>query len=344
MQGIGQKVTSIDVARLAGVSQSTVSRTLSGDGRVAASTRAKVMAAAEALDYTPNAIARSLITQRTGIVAVVMAYMTSPFYPYVLEKFIQKLQMIGRRALVFSAAPDQALDELLPQVMQYQVDGLIVTSATLSSRMVDEAARVGTPVILFNRYMPEAHVGAVCCDNVEGGRLVANLLLDAGHRHLAYVAGSEDASTNRDREKGFSDRLGERGQHTWLREQGHYTYESGYAALERLLARQEPLDAVFCANDIMALGALDCARDRGLHIPNDLSIIGFDDIPQAAWSAYALTTIRQPVNRMIDATIAMLLARLEAPGTRPVLQLVPGVLVERGSVRLPPTQLSTNTY
>lgn len=334
MHGIAPKATSIDVAQLAGVSQSTVSRTFSGDARVAVATREKVFAAAKTLNYTPNAIARSLITQRTDIVGIVMAYMTSPFYPYVLEKFVQKLQAIGRRALVFSAAPGQELDDLLPQVLQYQVDGLIVTSATLSSRMVDDAARRGTPVVLFNRYMPDVHVGAVCCDNLAGGRYVADLLLDAGHRHLAYIAGSENASTNRDREQGFGERLRERGCDTWLREQGQYTYESGYAALARLLDQQRPPDAVFCANDIMALGALDCARERGVRIPNDLSIIGFDDIPQAAWSAYALTTLRQPVGQMIDAAIAMLLAQIQAPATPPVVQLVPGVLVERRSARL----------
>ncbi len=336
MQSIAPKATSVDVAQLAGVSQSTVSRTFSGDVRVAVATREKVFAAAKALNYMPNAIARSLITQRTGIVGIVMAYMTSPFYPYVLEKFVQKLQVINRRALVFSAAPGQELDDLLPQVLQYQVDGLIVTSATLSSRMVDEAARIGTPIVLFNRYMPNAHVGAVCCDNVEGGRLVADLLLDAGHRHLAYIAGSEDASTNRDREQGLVVRLRERGHDAWLREQGQYTYESGYAALARLLDHPAPLDAVFCANDIMALGALDCARDRGVRIPDELSIIGFDDIPQAGWSAYVLTTIRQPVDQMIDAAIAMLHARLEAPQTPPVVTLLPGVLIERGSARLAP--------
>lgn len=334
----GIKSTSVDVARLAGVSQSTVSRTFSGDTRVAVDTRERVLAAAKALEYTPNAIARSLITQRTGIIGIVMAYMTSPFYPYVLEKFIQKLQALGLRALVFSAAPGQELDDLLPQVLQYQVDGLIITSATLSSRMVNEAARNGTPVMLFNRSMPGAQVGAVCCDNLAGGRLVADLLLNAGHRNLAYIAGSQNASTNREREQGFGDRLREHGQHSWLREQANYTHESGYDAMRRLLERDVPPDAVFCANDIMALGALDLVRERGIKIPETLSIIGFDDIPMAAWSSYALTTIRQPVNQMIDTTLTLLLARLDTPETPPVLKLIPGVLVERGSARLSPKE------
>lgn len=330
-----QKVTSIDVARLAGVSQATVSRTFSGDTTVTAKTRAKVMQAAEQLEYTPNAIARSLITQRTQIIGLVMAHLSSPFYPYVLEKFIQKFQTIGRQVLIFSAAANQEVDAVLPLALQYQVDALIITSATLSSDMVKECVRAGTPVILFNRYMLGQQVSAVCCDNVEGGRLVADLLLDAGHKRIAYIAGSENTSTNRDREKGFSDRLRERGQSLLLREQGHYTYELGYTAAERLLRRADPPDAIFCASDVMALGALDYAREQSLSVPDDLSIIGFDDIPMADWAAYSLTTVRQPIDQMIDTTVSLLQTQLDAPDSEPLVSLLPGKIIARRSARLP---------
>lgn len=330
-----QRITSQDVARLAGVSQATVSRTFSGDRTVSEATREKVLEAAQRLEYKPNAIARSLITQRTNIVGIVMAYLSSPFYPYVLEKFIQELQTSGRQTLVFSAAADQEADAVLPLALEYQVDALIVTSATLSSKMVEECARAGTPVVLFNRSMVGRRVSAVCCDNLEGGRLVADVLLDAGHTRPAYVSGSVNASTNRDRERGFAERLRERGLPLALREQGHYTYESGYAAAQRLLERDDPPDALFCANDITALGALDLARKRGVRVPDELSVIGFDDIPMAAWAAYDLTTIRQPVDAMIAATLAVLQARLDAPEAAPDIRLIPGALVARGSARLP---------
>lgn len=329
-----EKVTSRDVAQLAGVSQSTVSRTFSNDSMVALETRRKVLAAAQQLGYTPNAIARSLITHRTNIVGIVMTQITSPFHPYVLEKFIAKLQQLGRQALLFTAAPNQEVDDILPLVLQYQVDGLIIMGATLSSEMADECARQGTPVILFNRYIPGANACAVSCDNVEGGRLVANLLLDAGHRRLAYIAGPENTSTNRDREKGFSDRLWERGVTRWLRQQGRYTYDSGYEAARRLLERDDPPDAIFCASDIIALGVMDMARDLGVKVPDELSIIGFDDIPSASWSAYSLTTIREPVNQMVDATLDLLLERLDGPEIEPVVKLLPGTLIERRSARL----------
>jgi len=324
-----RNVTSLDVARHAGVHQSTVSRALGDDPNVAPETRARVIAAARALGYTPNAIARSLITRRTSLVAVVMAGLTSPFQPYVLEKFVQALGGAGLRPLVFTAPPGQEVDDILPAVLEYRVDALIVTSATLSSARIDECARHEMPVILFNRSSPGSAASAVCCDNVEGGRLAANLLLDAGHRRLAYIAGSANSSTNRDREKGFVDRLWERGVTALDRERGDYTYESGLAAARRLLARDAPPDAIFCASDIIALGVRDAAREAALRVPDDLAIVGFDDIPMAGWLPYDLTTIRQPVDRMIAATLAL----LQAPETGPVTRLFPGQLVERGSTR-----------
>jgi DNA-binding LacI/PurR family transcriptional regulator len=330
-----RRSTSIDVARLANVSQSAVSRTFSENGKVSAATRAKVLLAARTLGYTPNVIARSLITQRTNIIGMVMADITNPFYPTVLENFTQRLREMGQQVLLITAPPDQDTDELLPPLLQYQVDAVIMTSATLSSEMARTLAQQGRPVILFNRYVPDAGVSAVCCDNVEGGRLVANLLLDAGHKQLAYIAGKRDTSTNIDREKGFTDRLRERGVTEWLGETGNYTYESGYDAACRLLQRATPPTAIFCANDIMALGALDAARAAcGRRVPEDVSVVGFDDIPAAGWPAYNLTTIRQPVNRMITATLDLLKERLENPHAEPVLKLLPGVLVARGSARI----------
>jgi DNA-binding LacI/PurR family transcriptional regulator len=330
---VAKRATSIDVARLAGVSQSTVSRTFSPDSSIAQETREKVLAAAEQLGYAPNAIARSLITNRTNIVGIVMANITNPFYPYVLEHFIAQLQQMGRQALLFTPAPGQDVDEVLPLALQYRVDGLIITSAPLSSEMAEACARQGTPVVLFNRYVPGAT--AVSCDNVEGGRLVANLLLDAGHKRIAYLAGREDTSTNIDREKGFTDRLRERGFTELTIERGDYSYESGYERAARLMQRPDCPDAIFAANDITAMGALAAAQyELRFNVPEEVSIIGFDDIPAAAWPMYSLTTIRQPIRRMIAKTVDLLFERMENPDAPPVLELIPGELVVRSSARL----------
>jgi DNA-binding LacI/PurR family transcriptional regulator len=238
-----------------------------------------------------------------------------------------------------NAAHDPDVEETLPMALQYQVDGIIITSATLSSKLADECVRSGTPVVLFNRYVIGTQANAVCCDNVGGGRLVADAFLDGGHRRLAYIAGEEGSSTNRDREQGFTGRLEEQGHTLHFREcAGEYTYEAGYAAARRLLNRDDPPEAIFCASDLIAMGVLDLARQElGVNVPQDLSIIGFDDIPMANWPAYGLTTIKQPVDRMVDTTIEVLMNAIEQPETGTVMKWLPATLVKRSSARLADT-------
>jgi DNA-binding LacI/PurR family transcriptional regulator len=215
------------------------------------------------------------------------------------------------------------------------VDGLIITSATLSSTLAEECARSGTPVVLFNRYASSDNVNVVRSDNVLGGRLVADAFLDAGHRRLAFIAGEEGASTNRDREQGFTDRLRERGYELAFRESaGSYTYEPGYEAARRLLQQDAPPDGIFCANDLIAMGALDAARwELGIRVPHDLSIIGFDDIAMAGGPGYSLTTVRQPVEQMVEATIQVLMDAIGSPDNEAVIKVIAPSLVVRTSAR-----------
>ncbi len=332
----GKRVTSLDVAKLAGVSQSAVSRSFSASRKVSAATRKKVLAAAHKLGYTPNAIARSLITHRTHMIGMVMGDVTNPFYPEVLQTFSVCFQNRGQRMMLFTVPPGGSIDDALPQALQYRVDGIIVTSATLSSHLIEECARLGTPVILFNRKIRNGEVSSVSCDNVEGGRFIANLLLDAGHHRCAFIAGVEDTSTNVDRERGFVDRLAERGMELSVRDVGDYSYSGGYQAAARLLSRKDWPDAIFCANDITALGAIDAARQENFRVPEDVSIIGFDDIPPSAWPSHDLTTVRQRINLMVEETTDILLARIQDPSLPTATRLIPGDFVARGTVRLPP--------
>ncbi|HCB50860.1 MAG TPA: LacI family transcriptional regulator [Chloroflexi bacterium] len=325
----------IDVARLAGVSQAAVSRTFTPGASVSADTRAKVLAAAQQLGYRPNVIARSLIKHSTNIIGIVIVRFWNPFYWRVFKEFTQKLQDLGYWTLLLNASHDQEVEDTLPMALQYQVDGIIITSATLSSRMADECVRTGTPVILFNRYVLGTRAHAVCCDNVSAARMVADALLDGGHERLAYIAGEAGSSTNRDREQGFTQRLQERGYTSWLCESGNeYTYESGYAAAKRLLQRDDPPDAIFCFSDLIAMGTLDLARELGVKVPEDLSIIGFDDIAMAGWPSYSLTTVRQPIGRMVDTAIETLMTAIETPDIETVMKWIPAELVKRTSARL----------
>ena len=326
------RVTSIDLAQTLGISQSTVSRALSGDARIAVKTRQKVQALALELGYTPNAMARSLSTRQSNLIGIVISEMTSPFYPFVLEKLTSRLHQLGWRVLLFTTDAEHEVDELLPLILEYQCDGLIIASASLSSHMAETLSRHGTPVVLLNRYAADTNTSAVCCDNRGGGRLVAEYLLERLHVRYAYIAGRENTSTNRDRELGYTARLEAAG-YAVQRQSGNFTYEAGFAAMQRLLAQKNIPDAIFCANDITAIGAIDAAREAGVRVGTDISLIGFDDIPMAAWSAYHLTTVRQPVEMMIASSLQMLIKAIQNVPIGSNLRFIPGTLVERQSVK-----------
>ena len=326
------QITSIEVAKLAGVSQSSVSRAFSQEGPVSVKTRRKVLEAARKLGYQPNAMARSLITRRTRMVGMVIANVhNNPFYTEVLDLLSRKFQELGQKVMLFIVNRDQNLDDILPQLLEYQVEGILLTAATLSSKMAEECERWGRPVTMINRYVPGVYASWFCCANYEGGKMVARLLLDSKHQRPAFLAGSEDTTTSIDRERGFMEILNQEKVKA-LREVGEYTYQDAYDAALRLLDRAEPADAIFCANDIMALGVMDAAKNGlGLKVPEEVSIIGFDDISMSAWSSYDLTTIRQPIKRMVDASVEELLARIENPEKTPLQKVIPGELVIRSS-------------
>lgn len=322
-------VTSRDVARALGVSQSMVSRAFDPAGRVAKDNRERILRAAEAMGYRPNVIARSLSTRRSGIVAIVMGGMDNPFYTDVLDQMAAALDQAGYRSLLFRVPPGQDVDDQLPALRQYNIDALVVASASISSRIADQWRRNSRRVVLFNRTVRDQSVPSVSCDNAEGAALIADLLVDRGHRRLVYVAGPQHTSTNREREAGFIRRLMERGSSLAGRiDTDAYSFEEGYRAAAAAMSI-EP-DAIFFANDILALGGMDrLRRDMGLRIPDDLSVVGFDDIPMAAWPSYDLTTIRQPVAEMVRLTVDALTTDEEVP----IRQVVAGELIGRGSVR-----------
>ncbi len=331
-----RRPSSVEVARLAGVSQATVSRVFTPGASVSPEMRARVLAVARRLGYRPNVIARSLTQQSSHIIGLVMVRFWNPFYSFhLLQEFTSRLQSQGYWVLLLNVADDTELEKAVPTALQYQVDGLIITSATLSSSLADECARVGTPVVLFNRYVLSSNINAVCCDNLAGGRMVADALLDAGHSRIAYIAGEPGSSTNRDREQGFTERLAQRGVTLYAREEGDYSYEAGYQAALRLLQREPRPDAIFCANDLMAMATLDVARiEYHLRVPEEVSVIGFDDIKMASWPKYDLTTVHQPVSRMVEATIEVLLRAIDQPDSERTMRFIAPTLIVRSSARL----------
>ncbi|MEP0941316.1 MAG: LacI family DNA-binding transcriptional regulator [Rhizobiaceae bacterium] len=328
-------VTSADVARAAHVSQSAVSRTFTRGASVSEDTRRKVLQAADELGYRPNALARSLISGKSGIIGVLVAYLDNQFYPVVIEKLARSLQDKGYRVLLFMT--DQGdQDAVVKDMLQYQVEGVVMASAHLSSQLAQQCADNGIPVVLFNRYIATSPANSVTSDNLEGGRKVANFLVEGGHQRISFIAGFEDSSTNRDREAGFYKGLAEQGVVCFSRGVGAYTQAGAAQAARDLFSGDERPDAVFVANDHMAFAVMDVLRNEfSLNIPNDVSIVGYDDVPQADWKAYDLTTVEQPSGQMIDATVDILLQQISDQEITRKAAVIPARLVVRGSARRP---------
>ncbi len=332
-------VTSIDVAKRAGVSQSAVSRAFSkgpARARVSDQARKKILQAADELGYRPNALARSLITQRSRIVGVLFSYLDNPFYANALELICHGLQARGYHALVFMM-PDTLHDveATLSDILQYQVDGFITASVELSSKICDDCREQGVPVVMLNRIQDDPRLSSVTTDNVGGGRLAARALLAAGCRRIALMAGWEGASTSRDREFGFMAELSAEGIPLFGRAVGHFDLARTAEAARDLFDRnaEERPDGVFVVNDYMAVRLMDVIRfELGLTIPGDVSVIGFDDTAMAALPSYALTTVRQPVKRMVDTALGLLFDRIDNPETEPSHMILAAQLVTRGSV------------
>lgn len=337
--GMKPNVTSFDVARLAQVSQSAVSRAFTPGASVSDATRARVLDAAAKLGYRPNAHARSLITKRSRIIGLVLSQLENLFYPVALQRLAEQLQRDGYHVLLF-ISDDPNADDLVTEILQYHVDGIVLAATTLSSALARTCADASIPVVLFNRVMGPGSggesVSSVRGDNLGGGRAVADFLVAGGHRRIAYVAGAEESSTNLERERGFREGLAAAGQHIWARATGNYDFELARQAARELFAGggSRP-DAVFVASDHMAFALMDTLRfELGLHVPDDVSVVGFDNVPQADWGAYRLTTFEQPVTPMIEATVSLLQERLRGEVAAPARNIVvPGRLVVRESTR-----------
>lgn len=340
------KVTSIDVARLAGVSQSAVSRFFTPGTSVSKKTAEKVKAASDQLGYRPNILARSLITGRSRIIGLVVAYLDNYFYPEVVERLSKALQEEGYHVLIFiSPLTSENVDLIAQEILDYQVDAIVLASVSLSSELAAQCQASGVPIVLFNRSQDDPSLSAVTSDNRAGGRMLAELLVGLGHTRIAYVAGFEGASTQRDRELGFRQGLAAAGRSLFAREVGNFRYEEAQAAARSLFAGNTPdlrPDAVFICNDHMAFAVMDVLRfELGLRIPDDVSVVGFDDVPSARWPAYNLTTVRQDVGSMVAETVATLLASVHLGTSEARRVVLDGQLIIRGSTASRPSRAAT---
>jgi DNA-binding LacI/PurR family transcriptional regulator len=330
-----RRATSYDVARLAGVSQSAVSRVFQPGASASKDMRDRVMSAANKLGYRPNAIARGLITQRSNMVAVVISQQTNLYYPEVLVQLTARFSARGIRVLLFTLEHEGDIETTLEQMLQYQVDG-VVTAAMLDPGQLAVIENAEIPVIFYNRTLPERLVNSVRCDQEEGERWLVSELVAAGHKSFAIVSGPEDSQVSMERTRGALDKLRELNIDDVTIVNGDYGYASGRVAFAQILReRQEPPDAVISANDVMAIGCIDEARESaGLRVPEDISIVGFDGVGPAGFAAYDLCTVRQPVGRMTEAAVSMLIDRIENPVLTPEKRVFSGDRIRGGSARL----------
>ena len=293
-----------------------------------------MLTAAQELGYHPNAMASGLITKRSNLVAVLISNLTNLYYPEVLAEITRRLSDHGIRVLLFALQAESDVEAMLDQVWRYRVDGAIV-AARLSPGQLGEFARRQVPVVLYNRFGEGEAVPSVCCDSIGGERQLVDLLVSAGHSVFGIIAGPDDSYVSAERVKGAQRRLEELNHKAFV-VTGAFDYESGEVGLRSLMATtRNKLDALICANDLMAIGAIDCARvTYKLGVPEDLSIVGFDGVAPATWASYRLSTIRQPVRRMTEAAVAMLIERIEDPELPPEVRTFAGKLIEGGSARL----------
>ena len=331
-----EKVTSLQVAKKAGVSQSAVSRVFTPGASASPATIDKVKKAANDLGYRPNVLARAMVSGKSRIIGVVVAYLENQFYPEALERLSNSLQAKGYHVLIFMAGKNmQSLDGVVEEILDYQVDGIVAASVAMSSTLAERCKFAGVPMVLFNRSQDLPSMSAVTSDNIAGGRKVAEFLISGNHKKIGYISGWEGASTQRDREAGFISCLANSGFTLHNRQVGNFVMEEAKEATRKMFSLDPP-DAVFVANDHMALAVMDTLRyEIGLKIPQDVSVIGYDDVPASAWPAYDLTTVRQPVNKMVQETVEILIEKINNTEIKPRRVKIDGPLIIRGSARLP---------
>lgn len=311
-----------DVANRAGVSTATVSRVLAGLGRPRASTSAAVLEAVDELGYRPSVVARSLRMRRTRTFGLIVTDIQNPFFPELVRAADDAAREAGYSILLGSAAYDEdRAMHYLALMVDRRVDGLIVASSQLSRKSWEWLARSPVPVVVVNAEPSDAPVPVITSDNVGGSRMAVEHLAGLGHRHIGYVRGPEAYTAATPRLEGF--RLGCAAAGLDRRDTpivaGAGDTESGERAAARLLAEHPGITAIACYNDLTAIGAFRAIRAAGLRVPEDISVVGFDDIAPASWVVPALTTVAQQKSEMGLLAVGTLARALEAPvGAQPI--------------------------
>lgn len=331
-----RRPTSHDVALAAGVSQPTVSRALRRDPSVAEATRRRVLDAAQMLGYVPSERGRSLSTRRSGRIGVVVEDLGNPFYFELLDALHDRLERSDNRMVVLT--PGRGDPERLERLVDGSTDGVVLTTTLLDSQLPARLAERRFPFVLLNRIVDDVAADSCSSANIDGAAIIAAALVRHQHQSIGAIFGPSNTSTGRDREIGFRRELDKHGivlRPEWTR-RGPFAHRTGHRAIAELLCTRPRPTAVFCANDVIAIGAFNAARGLGLHVPDELSIVGFDDIAMAAWEVFELTTVRQDLQAMCETAVDLLLARIAEPDRPPRKHVLQARLVRRATLARAP--------
>jgi DNA-binding LacI/PurR family transcriptional regulator len=302
-----------DIAREADVSHSTVSRALSDSPLVSAETKARIQRLARQMGYSPDAQARSLVMGRTQTVGLVITTITDPFIAEIVQA-VESTALDHGYSVILSSSDARPEREIaaVEMLRSKRVDGVIVTSSRVGALYQEHLDRLGVPVVLINSHSQQQgpYTFAVSVDNRHGAWLATRHLLELGHRRVAYVTGAVDHSDDQERLAGYRQALEEAGMafDPALVVHGTGRMGGGQRALPQLMALAEPPSAVFCYNDMTAIGLLHAARRASVSLPDRLAVVGFDDIPFASYVQPPLTTIAQPKREMGRRAVEMALA------------------------------------
>jgi len=329
-----RRATARDVAELAGVSISAVSRAFTDGASISSEMLGKVLEASRRLGYQPNLLARGLTTRRTELIGLISNNFDNPFFMEIFDLFTRSLQERGLRPLLVNLTDGVSPDDALDMLLQYSVDGVVIASSSLHRQLAQACARAGLPVVqAFGRRIGRIAMNVVGSDNVQGGAAAANLLVSRGYRRVAFLGGPLAATSTEDRLGGFRARLGASGIEPVAEVFGRsFSYAEGNRLMRDLLSRGR-VEAVFCGDDILAIGAIDTCRKAGVSVPGDIGFIGFDDMSMASWAAYDLTTIRQPVAEIIATAVELIVSAIDEPAQSSRSHLIPCEVVDRGTLR-----------
>jgi LacI family transcriptional regulator len=336
-EGGGSVVTSHDVARLAGVSQPTVSRALRDSPKVSEETKQRVRQAAKALGYVPSETGRALSSGRTRRIGLLLTDLENQFYPHVIAPMHHELEAFGYQLVLQTETTDTAT--VAERLISNGLDGVLLATTTVDSVVPVRLRDRGVPFVYFNRTADAMEADSATVDPVPGMSEVARAILDRGHHRIGAIFGPRNTSTALRRETALRDALDEQGLAIGAAatHRGPFDFDTGYDGAQLLLSRDPRPTVIICGNDVVALGALNAAKDLGVSVPGQVSMIGFDDLPAASWPLIQLTTVAFDLNAMARKAANLLVRRVEAEAPGPYEHAVFSTrLVHRGTLGAAP--------